>query len=257
MSRRQASRSNEVQAEELPQGLARITWWRWSRAPGLLVAILALVTLLGLVNGTRFVANVRIEGATLVPEAHLLSSVGIAGKSVFLVRPAEIERRLLDGYGCLEDVSVETRLPNLVLIQVQERSPVMVWESGGGRWWMDETGNVLGKALGSQGLITVEDALGHMPSPDAYVPGVPWKMARDVARQLGATPRFYFQEQGLTLYVHVQGNDMPAYLGSQGDGAVKAAVLEALVERLESEGLQPAYLDLSRESAPVFGVIPG
>jgi hypothetical protein len=96
-----------------------------------------------------------------------------------------------------------------------------------------------------------------MPSPGAYVPGVPWEMAHDVARQLGATPRFYFQEQGLTLYVHVQGSDVPAYLGCQGDGAAKAAVLDALVEHLEREGLQPAYLDLSRESTPVFGVMQG
>jgi len=258
VSSRQASRgSKDPQAEEPPQGVARRTWWRWSRAPGLALAVLALVILLGLLNGTRFAADARVEGSNLVPEQDLLASMGIAGQSVFVLQPAALERRLLDTYGCLEDVTVMTRLPNLVVVTVQERSHVMVWESGGKRLWVDETGNVLGDALGSQGLITVEDALGHMPSPDGYVPGVPWEMARDVARQLGATPRFYFQEQGLTLYVHVQGNDVPAYLGCQGDGAVKAAVLEALVERLESKGLQPAYLDLSRESAPVFGVIQG
>jgi len=244
-------------SDELPLAVARKRWWRWSRAPGLLVAVSALVTLVGLLNGASFVAKVTVEGARLVPEADLVASAGIAGQSVFLVRPADIERKLLETYGCLEDVSVATRLPNMVTIKVRERSHLTVWQSGGQRWWVDASGNVLGAAMASPGLVVVEDAVGHMPMPGNYVAGVPWKMARDVAQHLGTAPHFYFQEQGLTLYVHVLEDDVPAYLGCEGDGAAKAAILQALVEHLEREGIQPAYLDLSRESSPVFKVSQG
>lgn len=243
--------------DELPMGMARHGWWRWSRLPGMLLAILALVTLVGLLTGTRFTAQPTVVGARLVSEADLVATAGVAQKSLFLVRPAEVERRLLQTYGCLEAVTVTCRLPDLVTIEVRERANVLVWESGGQRWWIDIAGSVLGLASQVQGLITVEDAVGSMPSPGDYVPGVPWQMARDVARHLGAAPRFYFQEHGLTLYVRVQGRDVPAYLGCEGDGATKAAVLQALVEYLENEGIPVAYLDLSHEASPVFKVIQG
>jgi len=56
------------------------------------------------------------------------------------------------------------------------------------------------------------------------------------------------------LYVQIGGRDVPVYFGCEGDGAAKAALLRALVDYLEREGIQPAYLDLSSEASPVFKV---
>ena len=243
--------------DELPVGVARRRWWRWSRLPGLLLALVALVTLVALLNGTRFLVEPVVEGARLVPASELVQHTGIAGQSLFLVRPAEVQRRLLRAYPCLEAVSIETRLPNVVRIEVIEKQDVMVWESAGRRWWVDGEGSVLGAANETLGLVTVEDAMAHLSSPGGYVPGVPWRMARDLALSLRAVPRFYFQEQGLTLYVQIGSRDVPVYLGCEGDGRVKAAVLEALVERLEADGIEPAYVDLSSDRAPVFKVSQG
>jgi len=242
--------------DELPVGVARRRWWRWSRLPGLLLAFVAMVTLVALLNGTRFLVQPVLEGAQLVPGSELIQHTGIVGQSLFLVRPAEVQRRLLRAYPCLESVTVETQLPNQVRIRVQEKPDVMVWESAGQRWWVDGEGTVLGAANQTLGLVTVEDAIG-IASADKYVPGVPWRMAQEMALTLRAAPRFYFQEQGLTLYVQIGSHDVPVYLGCEGSGRVKAAVLEALVERLESEGTTPAYVDLSSDESPVFQLNQG
>lgn len=242
--------------DELPIGVARRRWWRWSRLPGLLLAFVALVTLVALLNGTRFLVEPVVEGTRLVPASELIQDSGIVGKSLFLVRPAEVQRRLLRDYPCLEMVSIETRLPNVVRIEVHEKPDVMVWESAGRRWWVDSEGNVLGAAKQAVGLVTVEDAMGMAP-PGAHVPGVPWRMVQEMALSLRAVPRFYFEEQGLTLYVQMGGRDVPVYLGCEGDGRVKVAVLEALVERLENDGIEPAYVDLSSDESPVFKVSQG
>ena len=110
----------------------------WAKAPAWVLLAGSVWVLLSLFTNARFrVTEVTIEGARLVRREDVLRAATVVGSSVFDIRAQQIERRLEEGSGLIEEATVRCRLPNQVSIALLEREAALIWESANRHWWID------------------------------------------------------------------------------------------------------------------------
>ena len=85
------------------------------------------------------VDQLEVIGLETLQESQIASKVDLAGVHVFTLDPAAIEARL-KSYPEVDTAEVKIRWPNTVIIEVQERLPVIEWDDGGRTWWLSASG---------------------------------------------------------------------------------------------------------------------
>ena len=254
--KRSASRLGaQVSAE--PQSKASAFWQslrrlNWSKAAAVVMIIGSMSLLMSFFAGERFrVQDVQVTGATLVDDSQIVESVRLRGVSIFRVRPAALSDQIAQSFGFIEDASVACALPNAVTVAVHEHDTVLVWESAGSYWWVGRDGTVLGANAHPQDLTVIHDVEQSNTEPSAYVLGVPWQLAIDIAAELpGLAAYDYTVQNGLIIYVTAQ--QWPVYLGRSGDAVAKIAVLKELVNELSRRGSAVQFIDLRNEQRPTY-----
>jgi cell division protein FtsQ len=132
------------------------------------------------------VASVSVEGSKVLSIEQANEIAGVEGLNIFMVDPAAVQARLADKAALLKGVAVETRLPNRVIIRVQERRPATVWVLGDGTpLLVSDDHVVVGHASTLDGYVTIFD---RGPSTDTLKMGAPVPVhkadAADTAQQI-------------------------------------------------------------------------
>ncbi|HET6260746.1 MAG TPA: FtsQ-type POTRA domain-containing protein, partial [Chloroflexia bacterium] len=78
------------------------------------------------------VSTVTVQGSKVLSVEQANAIAGVAGQNIFTIDPREVQARLASRAALLKGVTVETLLPNQVIIEVQERRPAVVWVLGDG-----------------------------------------------------------------------------------------------------------------------------
>src|SRR5436309_9579928 len=135
------------------------------------------------------VASVSVEGSKALSDAQANEIAGVQGLNIFQVDPAAVQARLAEKAALLKGVSVETLLPNQVIIRVQERRPAIVWVMGDGTPFLASDDHVVvGLASTLDGYVTIFD---RGPSTDTLKIGAPMPPhkadAADIAQQIYLT----------------------------------------------------------------------
>jgi len=102
------------------------------------------------------VARVVVAGNELVSVAELEVAAAVDGANIFRIRLAEVEQRL-QALPAVQSARVTTFLPNGLQIQIAERTPVAIWQTGGTAYLVDQQGHVVGIAGAQQRLLTIRD----------------------------------------------------------------------------------------------------
>ena len=124
--------------------------------PGVLLGAILAVAALLLTSPAFVVAEPVVVGQRLVQADAIARASGLAGKSIFLVDSAQVERAVLD-LRPISSAHVTATLPNIVTITVVERQPVAVWRSGGSAFLVSADGVVLGEAGEDAPSLTIAD----------------------------------------------------------------------------------------------------
>lgn len=97
--------------------------------------------------------TVTIEGNEQVSSELVISKVSsLINKNIFLIRPSRIKSDLLDESPYIKQVWVEKKLPNTLIIQIEERSSKYVWINFNGAFLIDDVGYVIDKVATFTGL---------------------------------------------------------------------------------------------------------
>jgi cell division septal protein FtsQ len=237
-----------VECEPQDSGASKV----WSKLLAMTLVIGSIWLLYTLFYDGRFrVSALTVEGNKLVSTEQVRQILEVEGQSIFRLRTNELEGRLRASFGCLQQASVISRLPNQVYVTLEEHEAVMIWESGGNLWWIDGQGHVLGQTSTPGDLVVVRDVESIAPTPQGYLVGAPVTLVRGLAQALPAVKRYdYTRQHGVILYVTDQA--WPVYLGTTGDAEHKAALTRALAEELLNRRIAVEYLDLRNERRPVF-----
>jgi cell division septal protein FtsQ len=146
------------------------------------------------------------------------------------------------------------RLPNWVVIDVEEQVPLVAWQVGNDTFWIGKDGRVM-PAGGPPPPIHLTDSAGEAAQPKSK-PGAPELRPAVLASLLliqaerpelndlyyGAEEGLYFRaEQGWTVY-----------LGSEGDPLVKLERLQALQQQIAADSNKPRVVDLRPERSAFY-----
>lgn len=135
------------------------------------------------------VASVSVEGSKVLGIDQANEIAGVQGLNIFEVDPAAVQSRLAAKAALLKGVTVETRLPNQVIIRVQERRPAIVWVLADGTPLLASDDHVVvGTASTLDGYVPIFD---RGPSTDTLKIGAPMPVhkadAADTAQQIYQT----------------------------------------------------------------------
>lgn len=112
-------------------------------------------------SSTNFrVQQIDIMGTQNQRLVESIQHMGIQGQNIFLLDAGDLTTRI-EGLPMVASVNLSKQLPNLVIINVVERMPVLLWQTQQGIFGVDNKGVVIGSAsdiTGTDHLMTVVDA---------------------------------------------------------------------------------------------------
>jgi hypothetical protein len=247
--------------------------------------LLSVILTLGLFATGIFMYNapefrvhaVEINGLQRLTAEDIKAGLNIAGVSVFTLNPQQVEQSLQAAFPELYDISVKVFMPARVIINMQERIPVVGWRANDNTLWCDEEG-VLFPPRGKSGQVLTIQVEGDLPllmpelgSSDQNseysqsillerndplaeyrkIDPVILRAAIQLSQSLPAdTEIVYNQENGLGWRDNRSWN---VYVGRNLDNLdVKLKIYDAMTKNFEKQGIQPAMISIEFLNAPYY-----
>lgn len=259
----------EVRLPALPR-----VQWGWRAFSAIMVVMLLLsLFFLWTQPGFRVVA-LEAEGLQRLTVNDLSTVTGVLGQSIFAIDPVLLESTLSQAFPELAQVKVRLGLPAKVRITVLERQPVVAWVQNGRELWVDIEGATFPPRGEADNLVRVDANAGTVvlstDAVDLLYPGVgpavgttsvgnprlviPAELVSTVLLMAEHTPQgsslLYDAEHGLG-WEDTQG--WKVYIGTDLDDiSIKLLLYEALVERLQAEGIRPELISVEYVHAPYY-----
>ena len=213
----------------------------------LLLAALVLLTSLFFATHRFYVYEAEVQGNQFVGRDEIYDASGLHEWSIFWIKPEQAEAAISNLPG-IKEARVAYRLPNRVMIEVVERQVQIIWQRGEARYGVDDRGTMLPLEGELEGMLLIQDLrTGPFEVGDRIDPEVV-RSALELRRLFPETAVLqYSEDQGLIFHQA----DYPVYFGT-GDVAEKMAILDALLQELAAEGIQPAYVDLRFKESPCY-----
>lgn len=215
-----------------------------------LLATLALLVYWFFATDDFYIYEIKVVGNRFVSSEEIFEASGLNELSIFWVEPEKVEEAV-SNLTAVKSAKVRCYLPSEVIIEVVEREPQIVWQSGEARYWVDKEGVVLPIRGELEGMPIVEDVDQIAIQPGERVDPRVVSSARKLKFLLpDVSVLRYSRSKGIS-FLHEGG--WPIYLGI-GDMEEKVAILKALVQRLSAEGIKPGFIDLRFKESPFFSV---
>lgn len=231
---------------------------RW--ASGLMTALLAALLFL-MWNSSMFtVAAAQVEGNQRIGANEISAVLGIVGGPVFKAVPARIEANLRTAYPDLAEVHVQVRLPNRVIVEIVERTPLIAWWQNNVATWIDANGVAFMPRGEVPGLVQV--TANGAPSEVQNDPQTPKYEQRFINPDMvqvitglapyvpTGTPMIYDPKYGIGWqdplgWIVYFGQNMQAI-------PAKLTVYQSLADHLISQGIQPTLVSMEYLDAPFY-----
>jgi cell division protein FtsQ len=200
-----------------------------------------------------------VEGLKRISANDINIVLGLSNQPIFSVNPVQVKQALQQAFPDLEAVSVKVKLPAKVAITAKERTPVISWVYNGQEQWVDVGGYAFPPRGGVDALIRVE-AQSPPPAIEKALPTLADTQLLtlefvEIVQQMAAqtpqdSPLVYDTKRGLGW---VDGRGWQVYFGMDlSEIEMKLVVYQAMVQRLEQEGIRPAIISVEYVHAPYY-----
>lgn len=214
------------------------------------LAILAWIFYLLFSTPRFFVYGADIQGNVAVSDREIYAVSGIENQSIFWLSAAQIADKIMT-LPNIKSASVSIALPARVTIQVVERRPELLWQTGDTVWWVDQEGVIVPpKTEDTAGMLRIIDddrrpvEAGYQIDP-SLIEGA--QTLRILAPDVSVIR--YTRSQGLTV---ATPEGWPVYLGDGSQVKAKLVVLTALLADLRQRNVSPAFIDVRNPLRPVY-----
>jgi cell division septal protein FtsQ len=211
-------------------------WWSLA---ALLVCLTGLATV---VLGMFRIQHVEVVGAGL-PASTIRQVAGVTDQNVFTVQSDQVVARLASIHEIVVG-RVDTTFPDKVTIYAQERTPMVVWQTGKKRYELDPDGNVI-RAVTVTTLPIID---GVVPQHGRIGPGI-IAAVRYAVQTLPGVPNGTISifhvgpARGLVIVGHA-GWTAVIGRGSAQTLADRIATLASTLTKLQKRGLRLTRVDL-------------
>ena len=116
------------------------------RAGAMLALLLSAAAIYGVANSSAFAyRDLRVEGATFTDAAEVEAALDTArGRNLFVLDTSPLEAAVRS-LSTVRDASVSVRLPDTLVVDVDEREAILVWQVGRRRYLVDVDGNLFAR----------------------------------------------------------------------------------------------------------------
>jgi hypothetical protein len=221
--------------------------------PALIILVIlgcavGVIQLLRLPQLTVTRTSIQIGGSQRISTQEIYETSGLEGHSVLLVRPTDVEARIA-GIPGISGADVHVRLPNQVLVDVTEYTPVVAWEGITTTLWLSADGAEVPQT-GELPPLRLNDKTGK-----------PLEEGRQIMHYLlpnlvelhDARPDlselFYGKLEGLYFR---SPSGWTVWLGDDGPMAAKLAMLEATERKIAAQGVRPTVIDLRSSDSQAY-----
>ncbi|RME46615.1 MAG: FtsQ-type POTRA domain-containing protein [Caldilineae bacterium] len=246
----------ENRAAAPPLGLGpALAFWQVnrSRITGAMVLLLCLWILYLLFTSDAFyVYGAQIEGNHILSDGEIYAAAAIEGWSVFWVNPRQV-RANLEALPNVKEARVRVALPARVTIEVAERQPEVVWQTGDTAWWIDNEGTfVPPRADGgaNQNRLRIIDLDNRPVQANDRIDLTIVRGAQIVREHKPEVSELYYTQAIGLVYVTPEG--WPIYLGDSGQMAAKIRVAEAVRTDLLARNVSPLFVDVRNPRRVVY-----
>lgn len=228
----------------LPAGQTRPAFREVVRRTGALLfaaaSVAGLVLLLRAPQLAVSATSTQIGGAQRVSMERVYQLSGVEGRNIFLVRPAEVAARIGQEPG-IGGVDVHVRLPNQVLIDVREHTPVVAWRGITATVWLTADG-IETPQTGAAPALQLNDRTGLALEESRAL----WRRLMPAVLALHrelpqVTELYYGQLEG--LYFRAP-EGWTVWLGDGEKVTDKIALLESAGKEIAAQGARPEVIDL-------------
>jgi len=233
---------------------AGVIWVSWRWVSGIMSIALILV-LYGLLSSDLFyVHSVAVGGVDYLTREEVFRFAGVSQKHIFWIDPDEVEKQL-EANANIADAEVHVGWPDPpVQIVIRERDPVITWEQGTDRVWVDINGTVMYQREDRADLLRV------VYDPNETTAQIPLGLGSRIDMEVvhGALLlKSRLPTIDVLLYHPIKGlgwrdpQGWMAWFGIGDNMAMKALVYQALVAR-NKDALQFGEIDVSDPDNPVY-----
>lgn len=196
-----------------------------------------------------FVYGAEIRGNIAISAYEIYTASDIDSQSIFWVNPVEVIERVT-GLPNIKSATVSIALPARVVIEVVERRPEILWQTGETVWWVDHEGMIVPPKRDVTGMLRIIDndeqplEAGYQIDPN-IVEGA--QTLRLLVPDVSVIR--YSRLQGLTV---ATPEGWPVYLGDGREIKAKLVVLTALLADLKERNIRPTFIDLRDPLRPFY-----
>jgi cell division septal protein FtsQ len=232
----------------------------WRMASFLLVA--ALGTLIyHLWSSPQYrVQAAQISGLQRLSSADLNAIMDVRGETIFAIAPRQLEEKLQQALPELSAVHIEVALPGEVIVEVEERQPILAWKQEGRTVLVDANGVAFPMRDQNAAIPPlVVEAHGAPQMASSAVDAVeaqqfmPVEMVSAIVSMSGQapknTPLKYDPQRGLG-WQEAAGWDV--YFGDTRSMDVKLKLYEAIADKLDEDGISPALVSVEHVHLPYY-----
>ena len=200
-----------------------------------------------------FVYGAEIRGNEALSKQEIYKASQIEHQSVFWVNPRKVAQRV-SSLPNVKSASVTVALPAQVKIDVVERRPELLWQTGQDVWWIDQEGTVVPPRTDVEGMLKIIDD-DIQPLEAGYKINETVIKGAQALRLLAPNVSVIRHTRALGLIVSTP-EEWPVYLGDGSQMRAKLMVLSALLPDLREEEDPPLYIDLRDPQRPVYKLKP-
>ncbi len=201
--------------------------------------------------------NIVILGMEKISKDEVVYFSGAKGKPVFTINPNVVRSTLLTHYHDIYDANVTIDFPAEMVIELMERIPVVEWDFGGSRFWIDKEGMVLNESNSRPETIHVyaDSYPGAIDPEDRSIPSY---FSKDVLKTIQTMGKYAPEDKPLYFtYKNGYGWDTDEgwriFFGkTDADMDEKLRMQESLTAYFIKNEIQPIFVSLEFKDAPYY-----
>ena len=187
------------------------------------------------------VREVIVSGNETISAEDIYRLSGLKETNIFFVRPAQMEAAIAQ-IPNIKGARVSCRLPDQVIIEVEERQVEIVWQVGDTLYSVDAEGAVFLTTGGTDQALLIRDLDGHHLRPGEHIDSGLVEAAHKLRSLLPEVKALdYSRPEGLSF---TDERGWRVLLGTGEDLEYKIAVLRALFQEIERKGIKVELIDL-------------
>ena len=206
--------------------------------------ILSLLVVAAYLTPMLSISKIEVVGVNRVDSAVVIERLSpVLGESLTTVSEAQVTA-LLEEFALIDTVALESRPPNTLLVRIQERQPIAIVRSSGKDYLYDAAGVRIAEAEDEESLPRLK-GVGNPSGSKKFETSI--QIILEMPSSLFEDLETLELEESSAV-LRVRNHEFDVIWGDSSQGALKAEVLQSILESLDSD---PKLVDVSSPLAPV------